>query len=1099
MAHLSLWLLGACRAAVDGEPVTDFATDKVQALLAYLAVEADRPHRRDALAELLWADSSGKNARRSLRQALYQLRQAIGDGDALDPLEGQEADTPPFFHVSRRTIQFNSRSDHWVDVGDFASLSEGCERHRHRSRGTCIPCLRRMGRMVELYQGEFLEEFSASDSPAFEEWILVRREWLHREAIDSLAHLADWSERRGDLRRATEYARRLVGLEPWREEAHRQLMRLLFEGGQRSAALAQYRACREALASELRVEPTGETAALYESILKEEHQTTQRRRWPRLHNLPPSPTPFVGREEELGELAGLLANPDCRMVTLIGPGGIGKTRLALQAAEEQIGNFAHGVHFVPLASLDSPDLLPSAIADAMDFSFREQVGPEEQIINYLRKRQILLVLDSMEHILGGAKLLARLLHLAPGVIVLVTSRERLHLREEWLLALGGLSYPKPGALPHNWGESDPADGTDVAAELSQTYTAVDLFMQEARRRQPWLELSPQDVEGLVRIVQLVEGLPLGVELAAASTGMRTCEEIADEIERNLDILSTDIRNVPGRQRSIRATFEHSWQLLSREERDLLAQLSVFRGGFSREAALQVTSSPLSALQALVQKSLVRSIASDRYGLHGLLAQFAADKLGEDPVQQVNARAGHAQFFAQLLERERTQLEGARGREALKGLTLEVENVRQAWRIAVAQNATDLAQRSVESLYLFYDRTCRFKEGVDLLAPAIDCWSDDEARRQVLAQVLARVGALRLQLSDYSEAGAALGQALGIVESIDTAADQVFCLIHLSAVARRQGDYDETARLSTRALELSREAGDDWGVTHALLQLGLARYRQGEVDDAEVLLERSLEAAQKSERPGLIVAPLNLLGDIACHRGDYEAGLGLLERCLTVTRQLADQFRVAIALNNLGTVLHCLEQLEEARACYRESLEICREIGDREGQAIALSNLGEIALEAGANEKAATLIRRGLALAREIDDQWAVMACLNSLGEAAVKLRDREQAQRYFIEALSVAEETQTLPMLFKALVNLGIVFFETGRSDLAVEVLSVVRDHGACEQLVREKATRHLEDVTWEPVGSGRRTLEKIVEGILSRTKEAHGSLPSSGLERAAP
>ena len=1085
MAHLSLWLLGACRAAVDGEPVTDFATDKVQSLLAYLAVEADRPHRRDALAEFLWSGSPSKNARLSLRQALYQLRQAIGDGEASDGTDKSNPGASPFFHVSRRTIQFNAQSDHWVDAAEVTSLAEACKQHRHRGRATCIPCLRRMERMVELYRGEFMDGFPAGDSPAFEEWVLIQREWLHREATEALTDLADWSERRGDLRQAREYARRQVDLEPWREEAHRQLMRLLALEGQRSAALAQYQDCREALRTELGVEPMESTRRLYESIRSQEQGTPRFAQGPISHNLPPPPTPFLGREDELEELAGLLADPDCRMVTLVGPGGIGKTRLAVQAAGEQIGNFAHGVTFVPLASLDSPDLLPSAIADAVDFSFREKVAPEEQIISYLREKQILLVLDNMEHILEGAKLLARLLHLAPGVILLVTSRERLNLREEWLLAVGGLSYPIPGDLAPGWGERSPADHADVAAELSETYAAVDLFMQEVRRRQPGFHLSPKAVGDLVRIVQLVEGLPLGVELAAASTGMRTCEEIADEIERNLDILSTDLRNVPRRQRSIRATFEHSWELLSQEERDLLAQLSVFRGGFSREAALNVTSSPFSLLQALVQKSLVRRIGSDRYGLHGLLAQFAADKLRDGLVQREHAAIRHARYYAQLLGREGPRLKEARGREPLRRLTLELKNVRQAWRTAVTQNSASLAEESVETLYLFYDRACRFREGVDLLSPAVDRWTGDETRRRLLAKVLARVGALRLQLSDYPGARASLEQALDIDESLNAAADQVFCLIHLSAVARRQGDYGETARLSARALDLSRRAGDLWGETHALLHLGLARYRQGNVDEAEVLLKESLAAAQRSDLPGLVVAPLNLLGDIACHRGDYEAGHRLLERCLTVTRQLDDQFRVAIALNNLGTVLHCLEQVEEAQAAYQESLEICREIGDREGQAIALSNLGEISLEAGANEDAVALIRQGLTLAREIGDQWAVMACLNSLGEATLGLGDREQAQRHFIEALSIAEETETLPMLFKALVNLGIVFSEMGRSGLAAEVLCAVRDHPACEQLIREKAAHVLEDTTVDARKLGARSLEEIVARILGQTGSA--------------
>jgi DNA-binding SARP family transcriptional activator len=255
MAHLSISLLGTLRVTLDGEPVTDFATDKARALLAYLAVESDRPHRRDALAGLLWPDQPQKRARQSLRQALSDLRKAIGDQD-----------DAPFLLISREDLQFNAECDHWLDVAELTDLVKDCQTHHHRRRETCLPCIRRMERIVELYEGPFLQQFFLSDSDAFEEWAVLKREWLQREVTEALSILTDYCKRRGDHKQAQQYARRHVGLEPWREEAHRQLMQLLALDGQRSAALAQYETCRRLLADELSVEPTPETEALYEEI-----------------------------------------------------------------------------------------------------------------------------------------------------------------------------------------------------------------------------------------------------------------------------------------------------------------------------------------------------------------------------------------------------------------------------------------------------------------------------------------------------------------------------------------------------------------------------------------------------------------------------------------------------------------------------------------------------------------------------------------------------------------------------------------------------------------------------------------------------------------
>ena len=1055
--------------ALGGEPITDFATDKARALLAYLVVEADRPHRRDALAGLLWPDEPEPRSRQNLRQALSYLRQAIGDQD----------EDPPFLLASRRTIQFNRDSDHWLDVAEFAALVEACKRHRHRRLESCLPCVGRLERRAELYQGDFLKQFFLSDSSIFEEWASLKREWFHREVVDALRYLTRHHERRGNYGRAQAYAWRQVSLEPWREEAHRQLMRLLALDGQRSAALAQYEACRQALSEELGVEPTGETTALYEQLRDSASQPVTGPESHLLTPLPPSPTPFVGRETELAELAEFLADPDCRLVTLVGPGGIGKSRLALQAAADQMGSFVHGVTFVSLAPVSSLELLVSAIADAVSFSFREQQDPEEQLLDYLREKELLLVLDSIEHILQGADLVSKIIRRAPGVIIIATSRERLNLQEESVYAVDGLGYPK---IEGN--STEKSSQSKESTDSLDDYSAVELFRQQARRVYDDFSLSDGAAPYVVRICQLVEGLPLGVELAASWIRVRSCRDIAREIEHNIDILSTDLRNVPERQRSIRATFEYSWQLLSPEEQDLLARLSVFSGGFRREAALQITGASLSSLLALTDKSLLGRVASERYDMHALLRQYAHDKLSASPQKQTETEMEHARYFAAFLERQREQLRRVRGKYDFDALASEIENARKAWQLAVAHGSASLVEQSLESLYLFHDFQCRFQEGIELLSMAVERWTGDPERRHLLGKLLSRQGALYLQLGQYRRARATLERSLALFAPLDAAAERVFGLINLARLAHRQGDYEETVHLSERSLALSRQIGDRWGITHSLVHLGVVRYRTGDVNGAAALLEESLEVAQESDNPRLIIAPLNWLGDVACHQGDYVTGQTLFERCLALTRETGDHYKVAVALNNLGTVFHVQGKVEEAQSAYQESLDVCREIGNRRRQAIALSNLGELAYETGAYADAERLYREGLAIGREMHDQWIVMACLNNLGEIAHTLQDDDEAWQCFAEVLTIAQATQTLPLIFKILVNLSTLFVREGEGAWAAELLALAQRHPASEQVIREKAGRLLDEMELTPVDTTGRSLDEVVNEILARIEQ---------------
>lgn len=512
MTHLTLSVLGPLHITSDNHALIGLNYDKAQALLIYLSVESCHVQRRDALAGMFWPDCSQQSARHNLRQALTMLRRALRNHDT----------NRPFLLTSRETIQFNPASDHRLDVAQFTLLLDTCDAHQHQHLTTCASCAQRIEQAVALYRGPFLEQFFLPDNTAFEDWALFKREQLHQRAIQALAQLTGYYHQAGDYERACRSARRQVELDPWREEAHRQLMHALAMRSERSMALTQYEQCRRILAEKLGLEPEDATIALYEQI-KNDKVIRPQGDQPSFvqagaasidpdafstlapdastvpHNLPSDPNPLVGREVELVELATLLANPDCRLVTLVGPGGIGKTRLGLRVAAEQVGNFEKGVCFIPLAAVQSAELLVSTIADALGIVLYSQGDPREQLLNFLRTQRVFLLLDNFEQLCSAALLLGAILQYAPQVKILVTSRERLNVQGEWVFAVEGLSVPT----------------TDADSEAIGQYGAVQLFLQCAHRVQTRIQLYDKDWSCIARICQLVEGMPLGIEMAVA--------------------------------------------------------------------------------------------------------------------------------------------------------------------------------------------------------------------------------------------------------------------------------------------------------------------------------------------------------------------------------------------------------------------------------------------------------------------------------------------------------------------------------------------------------------------------------------------------------
>ncbi len=441
-------------------------------------------------------------------------------------------------------------------------------------------------------------------------------------------------------------------------------MRLLALSGQRPAALAQYEACRRNLAEELGIQPALETVQLYERIRDGLIDVAPAEEAPPRH-LPVALSPLIGRQGELAEIDERLLDSACRLLTLLGPGGSGKTRLALEAAAGLVKHFRQGAYFVSLAPLQSVDSIPPAIARTLGFSFSPGGEPFQQLLAYLRKKELLLVLDNFEHLLEGANLLVDILQAAPGVKMLVTSREGLSLREEFLLPLGGLDYP------------------DLQIHDPLQFDSVQLFLQGARRVCPHYQASPEDLVQVGLICRQVQGMPLAVLLAASWMEVLSPAEIAGQVaSHSLDFLEAEWRDVPERQRSLRLVFDHSWRLLSESEQRLFASLSVFRGGFSQAAAEAVTGASLRDLLRLVNKSMLGRGQAGRCEMHELLRQFGAEKLEGLPDLSQAVHERFAAFYIAALERLPGDLHGARQVEALQAFGADFANAQAAWDWAV---------------------------------------------------------------------------------------------------------------------------------------------------------------------------------------------------------------------------------------------------------------------------------------------------------------------------------------------------------------------------------------------------------------------------------
>ncbi len=695
-----------------------------------------------------------------------------------------------------------------------------------------------------------------------------------------------------------------------------------------------------------------------------------------VHNLPPQPTPFIGREKELTVLDELMAKPEVRLVTIVGPGGMGKTRLALKAAEAQLPNFKRGVYFVPLAPLSSEQNIVPAVAEAVGFQFHEGSEPKGQLLGYFRQKHILLLIDNFEHVLDGAGLVSEILQTAPGLKVLATSREKLNLQEEIRFRLEGMAFP--ASMPAATETPENAAPVDADSLGGAEYSAVKLFMQSAQRARPGFELETDDLRHVARICQLVGGMPLGILLAAAWVEMFSLPEIAAEISQSLDFLETELRDVPDRHRSIHAIFDSSWNQLSATEREIFMKLSVFRGGFKQPAAQAVAGASLRALVALVNKSLLRrDPTSGRYETHELLRQYAGEQL-EAAGQADQTRNAHCTYYAKFMHQRQTEIRAHPQIAVLDEIEADFENVRQMWQRAVKQKDYTVIDRSLESLYVFCDIRSRYYEGEELFRQTREEWAPQPNQEPHPAW-----GRVLLPWYDLQ----------GYISGLE--------------------DYDEIIDQAKSSLAVAQKRGDQSGIAHGLVLLGAVAGRRGNFTEAITFYNQSLTHYRDLDDAFWITMRIGLSYKAA---GQPDQALKSFQQALDRGREVGDRVKIAWALTNMGETVVLAGNDTQAENYWREAHSLFRQIGTPVGVVWMNANLSLLTFLRGDFKKAKTLAEEALEIARDINYiDSGYRRALIALGWRAVVVEEYAKGKRHFEEVLA------TIPSSLEANLGLSLV------------------------------------------------------------------------------
>jgi predicted ATPase/transcriptional regulator with XRE-family HTH domain len=730
---------------------------------------------------------------------------------------------------------------------------------------------------------------------------------------------------------------------------------------------------------------------------------------PPTSRIPQQFTPMIGRENECAALEKLFGDQQCRLLTLTGIGGIGKTRLAIEFALTKQSPFPGGAYYFPLTSIKTIEEVVSAIAEIIGYVFSGPVTPREQLLNYLSsniKQRTLFIFDNLEHLLsqsstesekpGLVELVCEILQRLPTITILGTSRERLNIQGEWTYELHGLSIPPTNFVGH-----------------IEEYESIAMFLNCTQRIRANYQITIDEQPYVVRICQLLDGVPLAIELAAAWAGILSCREIAQEISFNMDFLTTSMRNIPERHRSIRATFEHSWKLLTEEERAALCQLSVFYGGFDRKAAHQIAGASLPLLASLCDKSLVRHTEGERYDLHEVIRQYALSHLNDHPYYaEVYER--HCEYYLTLVGKHEKSLKSAYQQEAMRELSVEIDNIRAAWAWAIKRQKFSELGLAGRAYGWYFEIAGLLSEGIEQL--------------ELLVQ------ALKDELRDVQRQ-----RLMGLA------------LVHQALLTFRKGEFDTAQKLYEKSIKLLRSTGDQHLLADGLVYLGILLHLSGNYTQAKLAVEEGLVFARECNDHWIEAYAIYNLGYIASLMGNYSEGYAQMIGGLTMWREIGDPFSIALGLNFMVSTLIKLHRYEEAEKSMSESITLCEQTKNRWGKGTAYRYLGLVKIAEGQFVEAEANIRKSLEVFSDYTIGWDIACSVTYLADIIRMSGNLYKARKNYLDALHLSIDAKAIPIALDALAGMSHLYAQTGSLKHALVLCYFILDHSSSEDETKNR------------------------------------------------